>query len=155
MNNKKVSFAEGVTTHSYKSAGGGGSTTKTMEIEEFMVSMINNYVTHYKKVNGKKDDFTLLDGINFNDMTSTNAPLEKFYEEMLKYKTNENKSPEYTKIYEYSKRDEMKIDDELYGIIQNGKPLLLSTSFFSLLIELTNLQNETDNKANYDIVSLK
>ena len=85
-------------------------------------------------------------------------PLENFYEEMLKYNKNMDSNPDYVKIYQYSERDTMNIIDELYGIVNNGTITLLSTSFFSLLIELTNLTNEEDTKKNgnkYDIVSLK
>ncbi len=152
MTSKKVTFSNDVIEHVYSNKK---TTEKTMEVEDFMVNMINNYVSHYKKVNNKNDNFTILDGINFNDVTSTNAPLENFYEEMLKYKINESTNPDYIKIYQYSDKDNMKIIDELYCIIKNGTPILLSTSFFSLLIELTNLKNENSEKVNYDIVSLK
>lgn len=156
MASKKVTFSDGIVEHVYPDKNSQNSKkSKTMEVEDFMVNMINNYVSHYKKVNNKGDNFTILDGINFNDVTSTNAPLENFYEEMLKYKINENTNPDYIKIYQYFEKDKMKIIDELYCIIKNGTPILLSTSFFSLLIELTNLKNENSEKVNYDIVSLK
>ena len=121
----------------------------------FIVEMMNNYTCHFKKISNK-EKLTLLDGINFNDITSTNVQLENFYEEMLKYKVNETTNPEYIKIYKFSERNDMKIHDELYVIIKDGEPLFLSTSMFSLLIELTNLKNENVHKtANFDIVSLK
>ena len=121
----------------------------------FIVEMMNNYTQHYKKISNK-EKLTVLDGINFSDVTSTNIQLENFYEEMLKYKVNETTNPEYIKIYKYSEREKMKIYDELYVIIKDGEPLFLSTSMFSLLIELTNLKNENAHKnINFDIVSLK
>lgn len=121
----------------------------------FIVDMMNNYTKHFKKINNK-ENLSLLDGINFSDVTSTNMQLENFYEEMLKYKVNETTNPEYVKIYKFSERDNMIIHDELYVIIKDGEPLFLSTSMFSLLIELTNLKNENVHKgANYDIASLK
>lgn len=159
MNSKKVTFSDNLQTEIPSQTEiplQVNHKVQQRECENFVVDMINNFTNHYKRVNGKKEDYTLLDGINFEDLTSTNAPLEKFYEEMLKFKVNESTQPEYIKIYDYTQRDSMKIVDELYGIVENGKAKYLSTSFFSLLIELTNLKNETmDKTINYDIISLK
>lgn len=128
--------------------------TELVDEHTFMVDMINNYINHYKKINNKPANFTLFDGINFDDLSSTNAPLEIFYEEMLKYKVNEKSNPNFIKIYNETERNSMQIIDEMYGILDDGKPVCFSTSFFSLLIEMTNLKNENPN-VNYSIVSLK
>jgi len=124
----------------------------------FYVDMINNYLEFYKKNNNKNQDYTMFDGIDTTDPTSTNHSLEQFYEQMCKYKADEVSNPKFIEIYTYEEMYKIKnnIDDELYGIFKNGFPIFVSLSFFSLLIELTNLKNEdTDDKIHYDIISLK
>jgi len=124
----------------------------------FYVDMINNYLEFYKKNNNKNQDYTMFDGIDTTDPTSTNHSLEQFYEQMCKYKADEVTNPKFIEIYTYEEMYKIKdnIDDELYGIFRNGFPIFVSLSFFSLLIELTNLKNEdTDDKIHYDIISLK
>ena len=116
--------------------------------------IVNNYIIYYKTINNKDDDFTIFDGIDYDDDTSTNMVMEKFYEEILKYKVNEHTNPDYIKIYDYDQRDNVKVNDELYCITENGKPKYIGTSLFSLLIELTNLKNIYDT-INYNIVNLK
>jgi len=136
---------------------------KSIQIQEnnndiFYVDMINNYTDFYKKNNGKNQDYTIFDGIDTTDPTSTNHALEKFYEQMCKYRTDEVSNPKFIEIYTYDEMYKLKnnIDDELYGIFKNGFPIFVSLSFFSLLIELTNLKNEdTDEVFHYEIISLK
>ena len=124
----------------------------------FYVDMMNNYLEYYKRNNKKQQSYTMFDGIDTTDPTSTNHSLEHFYEEMCKYKTSEVSNPEFVKLHKYEDRDKIKvkIDDELYGIFKDGFPIYVSLSFFSLLIELTNLKNEdSQEKYNYEIISLK
>lgn len=124
----------------------------------FYVDMINNYLEYYKKNNNKNQDFTIFDGIDTTDPTSTNHSLEQFYEQMCKYKADEVSNPKLIEICAYEEMYKIKnnVGDELYGIFKNGFPIFVSLSFFSLLIELTNLKNEdTDEKIHYDIISLK
>ena len=116
----------------------------------FMVDLINNYMEFYKKKNNKKNICTLFDGINIDDPTSTNIQMEEFYSEMCKYNIHENK------IYKYEEINLINIENELYGIFENGVPKFISQSFFSLLIELTNLKNEDKSeKINYDIIIIR
>lgn len=122
--------------------------------EDFMVELINNYTSYFKKIYGKSEKYTLLDGIDTSDDTSTNKALEEFFEELCKFKVCDMTNPSSTKIVQYSKLDTLDKSDELYAILESGEALCASTSFFAILIELTNLKIENKTKV-YEIVSLK
>lgn len=166
MKNKRVTFLINDTTQSpsindkntvNKSTGDVLDETQN-NYDVFYVDMINNYLEFYKKYNNKKQDYTFFDGIDTTDPTSTNHAMEQFFEKMSEYKINEISNPEFIEIYEYDELYKIKdkINDELYGIFKNGLPFYVSLSFFSLLIELTNLKNEDiDEKIHYEIISLK
>jgi hypothetical protein len=119
---------------------------------EFYVDMLNNYLEYYKKTNGKPDELTIIDGINVNDKYSTNPQLSIFYEEMVKYK---NMSEENRQLYKYNELENLKSADELFGIFSNEKsePIVVSKSLYSLIIEITNLKNESP-KNRYEIISM-
>jgi hypothetical protein len=122
--------------------------------EDFMVELINNYTSYFKKIYGKTEKYTLLDGIDTSDDTSTNKALEEFFEELCKFKVNDMTNPNSTKIVKYSELDSLDKSDELYAILESGEPLCASISFFAILIELTNLKIENKEKV-YEIISLK
>jgi hypothetical protein len=159
MKSKKVNFSDEVLDNNPENLTMlSQSASGNENYDVFYVDMINNYLEYYKKNNNKNKSYTMFDGIDTRDPTSTNHSLEQFYEEMCKYKTNDVSNQEYIKLYKYDERDSIKIDinDELYGIFKDGFPIYVSLSFFSLLIELTNLKNEDVNeKYNYEIISLK
>ena len=123
-----------------------------LEQTDFIVSIINNYIKHYKIQNQKPNNMTMFDDIDENNETSTNKIMEEFYGESIKYKENGNN--EIIKFNELN--EEITSFDELYGIFENDNrnPICVSQSFFSLLIELTNLQYENETKE-YTIVNLK
>ena len=122
--------------------------------EDFMVELINNYTSYFKKIYGKSEKYTLLDGIDTSDDTSTNKALEEFFEELCKFKVSDMTNPNSTKIVQYSKLGTLDKSDELYAILESGEALCASTSLFAILIELTNLKIENKTKV-YEIISLK
>lgn len=117
---------------------------------QFMVDLTNNYLAYFKKLNGKPEELNMFDGINIEDELSVNPQLESFYEEMIKYKMSSDVDKN---VYKYDELSNLEDDDELYSIQCNGEQLVVSKSLFSLLIELTNLQNENPKKK-YDIICL-
>lgn len=117
---------------------------------QFMVDLTNNYLEYFKKLNGKPDELNMFDGINVEDELSVNPQLEGFYEEMIKYKML---SDQDKNVYKYDELPNLENDDELYSIQYEGEQLVVSKSLFSLLIELTNLQNENPKKK-YCIICL-
>jgi hypothetical protein len=127
--------------------------SEDMTNEIFMVNLINNYTDYYKKIKKKSINFTLFDGINLADPTSTNAALEEFYEKLIEYKTFQKHNPEYIKIYN-STHDISSSDNEIYGLLINGILKYKSISLFALLIELTNLQYEKIKSNIYNIILL-
>ena len=127
--------------------------TEDMINEKFMVDLINNYTDYYKKIKKKSINFTLFDGINITDPTSTNAALEEFYEKLIEYKTFQKHNPEYIKIHN-STYDISCTDNELYGLLINGNLKYKSISLFALLMELTNLQYEEKITNIYNIILL-
>ena len=126
---------------------------------EFIVDLINNYVNYFNKIN-KKQKLTLFDGINFDDPTSTNKQIEEFYIEFEKYKVWETTNKDFIEIYKYediSDKGFLVDSDDLYCILNNGDPMYVSKSLFSLLIELTNLKNECKNEKEnvFEVINLK
>jgi len=127
------------------------SETQNYDIQaQFMVELSNNFLKYYKKQNNKPTEFNMFHGIDPENDLSVNSQLESFYEEMIKYKMLSDSDKN---VYKYSELPNFENDDELYCIQSNGEQLLLSKSLFSLLIELTNLQNENP-KTQYDIICL-
>ena len=117
---------------------------------QFLVNLTNNYLTYFKKLNGKPQNLNMFDGINIEDDTSVNLQMESFYEELIKYK---HASDEARMVYKYKELPNFKNDEELYSIQYEGQQIAVSKSLFSLLIELTNLQNEYP-KNKYQIICL-
>lgn len=131
--------------------------SNTLDVtNSFSGNLMNNYIEYFKKKTKKPQNFTMLDGIDKDDPYSTNMPLEELYFEMTTFLENEKEHPELCKIVPYNEMDQQVVaGDELYCILANGKPLVVSQSLFALLIELTNIKNENKNKIIYDIVNLK
>lgn len=117
---------------------------------QFMVDLANNYLQFFKKQNNKPEELSLFDGIDTENELSVNPQLESFYEELVKYKLLSDSDKN---IYKYDELPNFKDDDELYSICSNGDQVVVSKSLFSLLIELTNLQNENP-KQKYNIICL-
>lgn len=126
----------------------------TTEESIFLVELINNYILYYREYHG--DTETLFDNIDTEDLSSTNFQMEKFYEMINEYKQNEIKKNDINNIYDFEEKKDMMIEDEVYCIYENDKPIKISVSFFSLLIELTNIKNDDKNDNNkYKIIKLK
>ena len=123
---------------------------------EFIMKLLNNYVDHYKKQHNLKNNFNMLEDINHEDMTSTNAIMELFYEEMYKFDSLTKSNTDDTLIHKYSDRHNIDVEDELYGVSQDGVVKVVSKSFFACLIEMTNMQDECENKNTFfHIINLK
>ena len=127
----------------------------------FTGDLLNNFLLYFKKKNNKADKFTLLDGIDVNDPYSTNMPLEEMFFEMNTFVENEKNNPDACKVLPFDMMEKSIVNsDELYCLMIDGKPQLVSQSFFALLIELTNIKNldyseKPSNQKNYDIINLK
>jgi hypothetical protein len=115
-------------------------------MEDILVNIINEYTNYYKKLKKLPEDFTLFDGIDIDDDTSTNVSLEEFYDAKYNFEHN---GENYIKIYD----DENEIKDkyiEYYVIMKNNNIYKVSLSLFSLLIEIVNLKIE-DSESIYCI----
>ena len=53
--------------------------------ENLITELLNNYINYYNSKNNFKKN--IFDNINFEDKTSTNNQLEKFYDELLIFQT--------------------------------------------------------------------
>lgn len=125
-------------------------------LSKFIVDMLNNYVKYFIK-----DNKNLFDGIDYEDASSTNEHLEKIYTHMEEYNLCEKIDPDRNKIYYYPEEitqdkiiELINNDIEVYEIreVQNDKTKLLcvSVSLISILIEITNLENENnENEKKY------
>lgn len=133
--------------------------TNEIEFEEdianFMVELFTEYTNYYKHRYNKDSEFTLLTGIDFIDKKSTNHALDTFYNYFYEYQNNEKTNPNKNEIYDYDKFKNNQNNDELFGIMKNGEMYKLSSSLFSLLIELVNCRREHDEKTLFGIVVLK
>lgn len=120
-----------------------------IDISEFTVQLINNYMKFYKNVNNINKPISLIDGLvcnieNIENIDKTNKQLERFYEELNYYKTNENTSE--CEIHNVNNENIEKYMKFKYGIFTAKNNLIyVSNSLLSLLIELCNLENEYDN----------
>ncbi len=125
----------------------------------FTGDLLNNFLIYFKKKNNKPKNFTLLDGIDTNDLCSTNMPLEEMFFELNIFTENEKNNPKFCEVIPFDKLDKSTVNsDELYCILIDGDPILASQSFFALLLELTNIKHEdlqSKKQRTYDIVSLK
>jgi hypothetical protein len=116
-------------------------------------NLINNFLEYFKKKTNKSKNFNMVVGIDNNDPISTNLVLEEFYYEMMKYKEG---SEEFIRVLKYKDMDRlMTSGDELYGILKNGEPLLVSQSLFSILQEFTEMKKFIKKKVVVEIVNLK
>ena len=121
----------------------------------FSGELLNSYAEYYKKKTNKPKHYTLLDGIDKNDPYSTNIPLEELYFEMSVFLEKEKTDPDFCKIINYDDMDhEIVKNEELYCIFENGHPKYVSLSFFSLLVELTEMKINNRNNI-YTIVNIK
>lgn len=113
-------------------------------MEEIYVRIVNTYIKFYRN---QIEDVDLLNGINYNDISSTNLQMELFNCEMEKYKnSNLNSNTDFTILYNtnYKKK---------YFITKNNENILTTDSLISALIEVINLENENeDENIKYNII---
>jgi hypothetical protein len=107
-------------------------------MEDFLVDLINEYAEYYKQLKKLPEDFNILDGIDFDDDTSTNVSLEEFYDAKYNFEHN---GENYIKIYDNDVEIKGKYI-EYYIIKKNNNIFKVSLSLFSLLIEIVNLKLE-------------
>ena len=120
--------------------------------EDFIIDIINEYIVFYKN-NGDSDLESLFDNIDIKDETSTNYPLEQFYEAQCIFKKNEeNGKSELNDVYDVG---EMQFEPEIiYGINRNKILYKVSPSLFALLIEIVSLKKEYETD-NFEIIILR
>ena len=125
---------------------------KSESISNYIVSLINEYTRYYNNIYNKKQKSSLFDGIDSDVVSSTNRQLEEFYDAKYKFDEISKKNPNYSTIY---KPGEIDIDscEELYGIYDKNKLLVVSQSLFAVLIEMTNINKDSSNR--FMIIPLK
>lgn len=112
------------------------------EEQEFggYVKMINVFMKYYVKYN-KNAEKNFFAGVNYNDLKSTNRPMEIFFEHMQIYKENGQQNYFLNKIMKMSEENIGDIIYELY--IDNVEPVK-SHSLFSLLLYI--VENDLSEK---------
>lgn len=121
-------------------------------VESFMVDMINNFTKYYLK----KSKGGILEGIDENNPASTNHHIEEFYRHMDDYRVYEKIDKEFVETYSEI-TDELKerintSENQWYGIVNGRIITTVSKSLFAILIEFTNLRNESD--LDYSIIQI-
>lgn len=117
--------------------------------------LINNFLEYFKKIHNKPNQYTLFEGIDLNDPTSTNMALEQIFFELTTYSENMEKDPNLCKVIKFEDMDRsFTQNDELYAILINGNATYVSRSLWALLIEFTELK-KANSKEHYEIVNLK
>lgn len=130
----------------------------------FIGDLLNNFLIYFKQKTNKPSNTTLLDGIDVNDPYSTNVALEEMFYEMSLFLECEKNNPKSCEIIKFSdlKKSDMS-EDGFNCLLIDGEPAYVSKSFFSLLIELTEIKKEHDdmakkkdreNKKTYNIIIL-
>lgn len=124
----------------------------TIEIEianSMSGDLINHFMNYFKGKLNKPKHMSFFDGIDTNDPISTNMIMEELFNEMMKYKEADE---EFTKVIKYTNLTKnMTEHDELYCIIQNDEPILVSHSLFAILLEFTDIYKKMENKKNHNL----
>lgn len=111
--------------------------------------LINHFMNYFKGKLNKPKHMSFFDGIDTNDPISTNMIMEELFNEMMKYKEGDE---EFVNVIEYSKLTKnMTEHDELYCIVKNDEPILVSHSLFAILLEFTDICKKTENKKNINL----
>ncbi len=122
------------------------SSNYDIEDMEIFVDILNVFQTYYKNLYRKHEDETLFDGINYDDLTSTNRSMELLYDYIYEYRSNKMKDTKLTNLYDETELN-MNDYEELYGLIIDGTIKKISPSFLALLIYLVQLEwNDIDWK---------
>ena len=89
-------------------------------MEDFLVDLINEYAEYYKQLKKLPEDFNILDGIDFDDDTSTNVSLEEFYD--AKYNFEHNNNP--IERYNGKLKDRIKVMRGGFGSFERAKAFM-------------------------------
>lgn len=118
-----------------------------MDLDENLITeLFNNYINYYNSKNNLKKN--IFDNINFEDKTSTNNQLEKFYDELLKFKILSNdRNCLFTS--NSTNNSILKESEELYCLNYNEKEYY-SVNLFTILFYITSNKIE-----NWKIESLR
>jgi hypothetical protein len=117
----------------------------------FYESLLNNFIVYFNSYNNTQQH--MFKDINYNDKSSTNYMMEKFYSLMYQYKENKNDN----KIYELdicspdddNELSKLKDSDTLY-ILKYNNLKYYSKNELALLIKVTEL-----NLSEWKIESLR
>lgn len=122
---------------------------------EFMTDMIYEYNRYYKAKFNKATEYNLLNGLDVNDVLSTNHSLEMFYHSMAEFNKLEKNNSDAINVYDVGSKIDEDEYDELYGLMKEGKLYKFSPSLMAILIELVNCKRENDPEMIFNIVTLK
>jgi hypothetical protein len=112
-----------------------------------------NIFNKYYNILFHKPDLHMFEGVDEDDVTSTNRCLELLYGEMYKYNENDKAgNGELNEIYEPTDIDAKKYD-ELYVININNKASKVTPSLFSAITYIAHLEGWINT--NWSIVNLK
>lgn len=99
------------------------------EMEKY-VSLLNIFQIYYRNMYKIESAESLLDGVEIESMSSTNRAMELLYQYILEYKQNKIKDNELTNLFQ---NIDINNYDEVYTLIIDGKSVLYSPSFLSLM----------------------
>jgi len=121
------------------------------DTEEKLYKLINLYMIYYRKAYPEKKIKNMFDNITEDDMLATNHILESFYEEILIYKTIDNKV--YTEV---NNTELLEKRDIVYGLYIDNCITCIAFSIVSLLIEVIKLNYDIkDNINKWNIINIK
>jgi len=112
--------------------------------------IFNIFLDYYKK-NKKLNTYDIFNGIDYNDITSTNKIMELLYQHLIIYKEEDE---DFIKVIPYKISNNSDIIKNLYCIKKNKKPLLVSKSLFSIMLEFREMKKYLGNEANIEIINL-
>ena len=124
------------------------------EVDEYenMVSLINVFQVYYRNLFNKKENETLFEDINYKDPKSTNRSMELLYDEMYKYKINQD-NPELITVYDIDQFNKKAEDcEELYILMIDNKENKICETLFPLISYMSRLEW---TNINWSINSLK
>ena len=119
-----------------------------IELEKY-VTILNIFQTYYRDIHQIKSAESLFDGVDTDQLSSTNRSLELLYQYILEYKQNRAKNIELTSVFQCINVDKY---EEIYALAYDGKPVLYSASFLSLI---SHLANDDWEKINWKITKIK
>ena len=110
--------------------------------ESFYESLLNNFIKYFNSHNNTTQH--MFTDINYNDKSSTNYIMEKFYNIIAQYKENTNSNKIYSDNDDSDNLHELKHCDNLY-VLKYDNLKFYSQNEFPLLLKVTEL-NLTDWK---------